>query len=196
MVSPVLQDFGSQTSLTLDNFPIVKSMKKNCIVFLLEFSCLSHCIVKSCSSQNDIKPFASESLNAFNFKFGSDWRHKDCSFDFEGFTAVGNALSMVSSTCSDDSSFFFLFSEGPKGCTGASDFETANFLKILSFEVDFSVVFFGEILRFGERSMFDDTFTFAIRLVNSAGRYQFRFVDTVDRVGTVALRCHSWRISI
>ncbi len=62
-------------------------------------------------------------------------------------TAVSDTLSMVTCTGSDYTSFFFVFGKASESITGPSDFEASNGLKILSFEVDFRVILFGEVLR-------------------------------------------------
>lgn len=56
---------------------------------------------------------------------------------------------MVSGTGGDDTSFFLLLSEGPEGVGSSSNLEASNGLEILSFEEDFGVVFFGEVLGLG-----------------------------------------------
>ena len=86
-------------------------MDKDGIVLLFVFSGLCNGIIKGGASQDNIKPFASESLYTFDFKFWSDGRHEDGSLDFEGVTAVSDTLSVVSGTGSDNTSFFLLLSK-------------------------------------------------------------------------------------
>ena len=95
-------------------------------------------------------------------------------------TTICDTLGMVASTGSDNSSLFFLFSESSESRACSSDFEASDGLKIFSLEVDFRIVFFGEVLRFGKGSMPDDSFAFSIGLVNSVGRDEFGFVFAVD----------------
>lgn len=80
---------------------------------------------------------------------------------------------MISCTGGNNSSFLFLFSEGSKSIAGSSDFEASNILKIFSFKVDLGVVFFGEILGFGQGCMFHDSFAFSVGLVDGIGWDKF-----------------------
>ena len=187
MISPILQNLCSQSSLSLDNFSVIKGMDKDGIVLFLVFSGLCDGIVKGGTSQDNIEPFASESLYTFDFKLWSDGRHKDGSLDFEGMAAIGDTLGVVSGTGSDDTSFFLLLSKGSEGVGGSSDFEAPNGLHIFSFEVYFGVIFFGEILRLGEGSVHSDSLAFSIRLVNRVGRDQLGLMCSIDMVDSVGL---------
>lgn len=154
-------------------------MNKNCIVLLFKFSCFSNCIVESISCENDFEPLSSKSLDTLNLEFWCSCRHDYCSFNFESLTAVSYTLSMVAGTCCYDSSLLFLFCQGSESITSSSDFETSYILKIFSFEINFSIIFFGEILRFCQRSVFDNSFTFSIGLIDFVSWDEFRMMISI-----------------
>ncbi len=104
--------------------------------------------------------------------------------------AVGDTLGVVSSTGCDNTAFFLLLSKGSEGIGGSSDFEASDSLHILSFEIDFGVILFGEVLRLGKGSVHDDSFTFSIGLVNGIGGDQFRLVISIDLDDSVSLWDH------
>lgn len=87
---------------------------------------------------------------------------------------------MVSCTCRTDSSFFLLLSQLAKGSGSSPDFEAANHLQVFSFEIDVSIVLFGEeggLLKF---SGWHKLFVFAIGLIDFVSRYKFGHVANKD----------------
>ena len=165
-------------------------MNENSVVFFFIFSRFCDSIIKCSSCQNDFKPLSSESLYTFNLKFGSDGWHENGTLDLESMTTVSDTLSMITRTGSNNTSAFFLFCKTSESICCASDFEASNGLHILSFEVDFSIVFFGKVLRFSKGSVHNDSFAFSIRLINSIGRDEFRFMFPIDLIDTVDLGVH------
>lgn len=173
MFCPILQNLCSQSSLSLNNLSVIEGVNKNCVVLFFILSGLCDSIIESGSGQDDFEPLSSEPLHTFDFEFWSDGRHKNGTLDVEFMATVSNTLSMVAGTCSDNTSFFLLLSQAPESIGGSSDFKASNVLHILTFEIDFGVVFFREVLGLGERSVHNDSFAFSIGLVNGIGRNQF-----------------------
>jgi hypothetical protein len=119
--------------LAFNDLSIIKRMNEDSIALFLNLSGLSNSIIKSCTSQNDLKPFTSKPLHTFDFQFRSNRRHNNGTLDLKSFATVGNTLSMVSSTGCNNTSLLFLLGKTSKGIGRASDFKTSNSLEILSF---------------------------------------------------------------
>jgi len=111
-------------------------------------------------------------------------------------TTISNTLSMITCAGSYNSSFFFFFCEASKCITCSSDFETSNSLKILSFKIDFSIIFFWKILRFCKWSMLNNSFAFSIRLINRVCRDKFWLVYPIRDCVSCSLNVHKESIEI
>jgi hypothetical protein len=190
MLCPILQNLCGQSSLSLNDLSVVEGMNKNCVVLFFILSGLCDSIIESSSCEDDFEPLSSEPLYTFNFEFWSDGRHENGTLDLESMAAVGDTLSMVTSTCGDDTSFFLLLSKAPESIGGSPDFKASNGLHILTFEIDFGVVLFGEVLGFNERSVHNDSFTFPIRLVDGICRNEFGLMFSINLSDSVCLRVH------
>ena len=91
--------------------------------------------------------------------------HLWSNFNLKKTTTICDSLGMVASTGCGNPSFSLLLGESSKcgGCT--SDFETSDWLEVLSFEKDVGFVLFGEKSRLLQLSMGYYRLIFAIGLI-------------------------------
>jgi len=144
-------------------------VNENCVSLLTEFFASRHSLIKSGTCQLDGEPFASMSLDVVNFELGSCGRHEYGSLDLKLFAAVGDTLGMVASTACADSSFSLLFCKPSKSICGPSYFKATDWLQILSFEIDFSLILGGEEVGLLKLGSGDDGPALAVRLVYFVG---------------------------